>query len=181
MNFDLIHPSWGIAAAMLAGVALFFGLGALLLRGEINGRKFFAIFALFFVVIITVNIWLAVSAVRTFPGLEVKNSYVASQQFDSSRAQQDALGWSVTGDVQDDELHIIITDSTGSPVEVKSITGVFGRATTTRDDQVPQFRFDGQRYVAPVQAPGGNWNFRMDAVAMDGTPFIQRVVVFVEH
>ena len=49
-----------------------------------------------FGVIIGVNLVLALSAVRTFPGLEVKNSYVASQTFDERRAAQEALGWTVS-------------------------------------------------------------------------------------
>ena len=55
-------------------------------KAPITGPKFFAIFASFFVVIIAVNLVMAFSAIRTFPGLEVKNSYVASQEFDRERA-----------------------------------------------------------------------------------------------
>lgn len=178
---EFLSSSWGITLAMLAGIVLFFAVGALLLRGEINGRKFFSIFALFFVVIIVVNVVMARFAVGTFPGLEVANSYVASQTFDDDRAQQESLGWTISADVVKDELHLYIRDAGGDPVEVKSLTGVFGRATTVRDDQTPEFRFDGQRYVAPVDARGGNWNLRMEAEALDGTPFKQRVVVLVEH
>lgn len=178
-EFEL--SSWVMVAAMVGGALLMLGIGVLLGRGEITGKKFFAIFAMFFVVIIAVNIAMAFFAVGTFPGLETKNSYVASQQFDGNRAAQESLGWTVKADVKQDELHVTIVDATGSPVEVASISGVFGRATTVRDDQTPEFRFDGQRYVAKVNAPGGNWNLRMQAVAQDGTPFTQRVVVYVEH
>ena len=48
---------------------------------ELTGRHVFGIFAVGFGTIIAVNMVLAISAVRTFPGLEVDNSYVASQQF----------------------------------------------------------------------------------------------------
>jgi hypothetical protein len=44
-------------------------------------------------VIISVNLLLAFKAVSTFPGLEVKNSYVASQGFNDRKAAQEALGW----------------------------------------------------------------------------------------
>ena len=40
-----------------------------------------AMFVAAFGVIIAVNLVLAYNAVKTFPGLEVKNSYVASQEF----------------------------------------------------------------------------------------------------
>ena len=149
-------------------------------RGPITGPKFFAIFASFFVVIIAVNIFLAVSAVRTFPGLEVDNSYVASQTFDKDRAEQLALGWTIDARVQHGELHLSITDSSGTPVEVADLTATFGRATSVRDDQVPDFQFDGTLYRAPVTTAPGNWNLRFVAHAKNGSKFQQRVVVIVE-
>lgn len=149
-------------------------------RGPITGPKFFAIFASFFVVIISVNFVLAYKAVQTFPGLEVKNSYVASQTFDHDRQAQEALGWSIDARVQHGELHLSIADKSGAPVEVASVTGIFGRATNVRDDQTPEFVFDGTMYRAPVTTAPGNWNLRFEAIAQDGTLFKQRVVVIVE-
>lgn len=148
-----------------------------LFRGPITGRKFFAIIASFFVVIITVNVALAVSAVRTFPGLEVANSYVASQSFDLERAAQERLGWDVSATLRGGDLVLAITGPDGAPVGDAAIDGTFGRATSVRDDQRPAFGFDGQAWRAPVVAGPGNWNFRLEAVAADGTPFHQRVVV----
>ncbi len=150
-------------------------------RGPITGPKFFAIFASFFVVIIAVNIYMARAAILTFPGLEVKNSYVASQNFDRERAAQLALGWEVHATVHQGQLVVKITDAAGQPVEAATLTGTFGRPTTVRDDQTPAFVFDGVAFSAPVTAGPGQWNFRMEAVAQDGTPFHQRLVVHVEE
>ena len=143
----------------------------------ITGRKFFAIFASFFVVIIAVNLVLAVQAVRTFPGLEVRNSYVASQSFDADRTAQQALGWTVSAVLHADQLQLSIIDDAGHPVRVADVTGTFGRATTVRDDQTPVFVFDGTVYSAPVQTRDGNWNLRLVAHATDGTLFQQRIVL----
>lgn len=147
---------------------------------EITGRH--VLFGMIgaFSIIIGVNIYLAVSAVRTFPGLEVANSYVASQSFDADRAAQEALGWDVAAHVHEDMLRVSIRDAEGNPVEVENITGIFGRATEARDDQTPEFTFDGADYVATVNSEGGNWNFRMEATAADGTEFKQRLIVLVE-
>ncbi len=146
-------------------------------KAPITGPKFFAIFASFFVVIIGVNIIMAYSAVQTFPGLEVKNSYVASQNFDRERAAQEALGWTTEARVVGDELLVSITDVNGDPVGTVELGGTFGRPTEIRDDQTPEFTFDGTVYRAPVQTAPGNWDFRMEAVAEDGTPFHQRLEV----
>ena len=149
-------------------------------RGPITGPKFFAIISLFFAVIIAVNIVLAVQAVRTFPGLEVKNAYVASQGWDADRKAQLALGWQVSARVHEGMLRLEFLDASGAPVQPARIEGIFGRATSTRDDQTPAFVFGGQAYVAPVVTSAGNWNLRVIAVAADGTLFRQRLVVIVD-
>jgi len=144
---------------------------------EITGRHVLIGFVAAFGVIIGVNVLLAVSAVRTFPGLEVKNGYVASQTFDDRRAAQQALGWSVEARHEAGMLRLSITDACGLPVRVARIDATVGRATHVADDVTPQFRFDGTAYVAPVALGGGNWNIRMTAIADDGTAFEQRIVL----
>ncbi|MCF2905864.1 FixH family protein [Octadecabacter sp. CECT 8868] len=147
----------------------------------LTGRKVFFGMAGAFAIIISVNLFLAYSAVQTFPGLEVKNSYVASQNFDADRDAQLALGWTVSAEVIGEELHLNITDEDGRPVEVTELDGTFGRATSVRDDQTPEFLFTGVNYTAPVTTSAGNWNLRMVAVAEDGTAFRQRIVVLVHR
>lgn len=149
-------------------------------RGPITGQKFFAIIASFFVVIIGVNIVLAYQAIHTFPGLEVDNSYVASQTFDAERTAQLALGWTVRAIVHEGQLQLAFADAQGRPVQPARIDAIFGRATSTQSDQVPVFVFDGTLYRAPVVTAPGNWNLRLSAVAADGTAFHQRIIVLVD-
>lgn len=147
---------------------------------QLTGRTVFLIVASAFTVIIGVNLVLAYNAVSTFPGLEVKNSYVASQEFDARRAAQAALGWSVRADARDGEVILSITDAeTGAPVRVAALDAVVGRATHVKDDIRPDFRFDGAAYRAAADLAGGNWNIRMTARAEDGTEFTQRVILHV--
>ena len=141
-----------------------------------TGRKFFAIVASGFAVIISVNLTLTYQAVSTFPGLETKNSYVASQSFDVNRAAQEALGWVVGAFVEGGELRLRIMRD-GTPVEAKIVSAVLGRATHVAQDETPDLVFDGQDYVAPVDLAKGNWNLRLVAQAADGTTFRQRVIV----
>lgn len=151
-----------------------------LFQGPITGAKFAAIFVSFFGVIIVVNLALAYNAVATFPGLVVKNSYVASQTFDADRAAQLALGWQAEAQVRRGDLILTLTDANGNPVEDAEVTGVFGRATTVRDDQRPEFVFDGAVWRAPVTLPGGgNWDLHLSALAPDGTTFRQRLAVII--
>lgn len=141
----------------------------------LTGRKVFLITASAFGVIIAVNVTMAVLAVGTFPGLETKNSYVASQQFDRDREAQLALGWTIDAAVADDTLRLAITDRAGAPVMPASITATLGRATHVADDTTPVFTYDGTALTAPVDLAPGNWNLRFVATAEDGTKFRQRV------
>ena len=133
-----------------------------------------------FGIIISVNLVMATQAVRTFPGLEVRNSYVASQEFDRRRAAQEALGWTIYADWIDGRVHLSITDAAG-PVRVKDLHAVVGRATQVADDVEPVFAFNGTTYEAPLDLGAGNWNIRMTAIAQDGTEFIQRVILHVKR
>jgi nitrogen fixation protein FixH len=145
---------------------------------EINGWHVFACFAAAFSVIIAVNLTLAYNAVATFPGLEVKNSYVASQSFDEDRAAQEALGWEVSAEVTANILKLrILENGTAIAPQIESAT--FGRATSVAADQTPVFIFDGTALVAPVDANGGNWNLRLKARAENGVLFQQRIIVRV--
>lgn len=146
---------------------------------QITGRHVFFGFAAAFGVIIAVNLVLAWQAVATFPGLEVKNSYVASQEFDVRKAAQEGLGWTVRADHVGGLLVLRITDADGVPVRAAKLDAVLGRATHVAEDSRPDFQFDGMAYVAPVALADGNWNIRMTAIAEDGTEFQQRVVLHV--
>lgn len=146
---------------------------------EITGKHVLIGFVAAFGVIISVNILLAVKAVQTFPGLEVKNSYVASQQFNERKAAQEALNWHIDADHELGMLRLAILDGNNAPVRAATLHAVVGRATHIADDVTPEFQFDGVAYVAPIELAGGNWNIRMEAVANDGTLFTQRVVLHV--
>jgi nitrogen fixation protein FixH len=148
---------------------------------ELTGRHVLMIFVGAFTVIIGVNIALAYNAVRTFPGLEVKNSYVASQEFNTRRAAQEALGWRVDLRHTGGLVIMAIRDAAGAPVRVAGMEATIGRATERQDDFVPAFEFDGQAYVAPAELRPGKWDLRLKALAQDGTEFTQRLVFHVNE
>ena len=145
---------------------------------ELKGWHVLAVFVLAFGVIISVNLTLAFNAVRTFPGLEVKNSYVASQSFDADRNAQLDLGWAVDATLDGDKLVLTILED-GTPIAPVIEAAVFGRATNVQQDQTPEFTFVDGALRAEVSAGPGNWNLRIKARADDGTLFQQRLVVRV--
>ncbi|WP_417246663.1 FixH family protein [Celeribacter sp.] len=149
---------------------------------EITGKHVLIGTVSAFSVIIGVNIFMAVQAVRTFPGLETANSYGVSQTFNRDKQAQEALGWTVEAVDDQENLFVYIRDAQGNPVEVAEIGGTLGRATTVTEDQTPEFTFNGEAYVAQTGVLAeGNWNYRMVATALDGTHFTQRVVIHVKR
>ena len=146
----------------------------------LTGRKVFAITASAFALIIGVNFLLAYKAVSTFPGLEVRNSYVASQTFDADRAAQTALGWQLDAAIAGSDLTLSIRDPQGKPVQPATLAATLGRPTEVRDDQVPDFAYDGSVYVASILPAPGNWYLWVEATAADGTLFKQRLAIWVK-
>lgn len=141
---------------------------------ELTGRKVLVITLGAFGVIVAVNLLLAVMAVRTFPGLETPNSYVASQRFDRERAAQNALGWTVAPEWDGEVLTLLIRDRSGAPAPVRHLAVSIGRPTHGRDDRAVAMTFRGGLWTAPLALEQGLWNIRLEAEAPDGTLFRQR-------
>ncbi len=147
---------------------------------EFTGRHMLIVTVSFFTIVIGVNLFMAYSAISTFPGLEVKNGYIASQQFNARRAEQEALGWQIDADLENGYVTLSITDASGTPVQVSSLEAPIGRPTEAFEDVIPAYEFDGTAYVGKADLGPGNWNVRLVATALDGTLFTQRIVLHVK-
>ena len=145
-----------------------------------TGAKVFAFTASAFAVIIAVNGLLAYKAISTFPGLEVDNSYVASQTFDAELQAQKRMGWALAVTASAAEVTLTFTGAGGQPVQPQSLSATIGRATEAVDDRVAAFSFAAGRYAAPVDLAPGKWVLRVEARAADGTVFRQRVALNVK-
>ena len=140
----------------------------------LTGRKVFMIAVSAFGVIIAANMALVYAAIGSFPGLEVKNTYVASQSFDRDRAAQIQLGWQVQTELSDGILKISITDKDGQPAEVGALKASVGRATHSNADVSLNFPQAQSPYSLPLNLEGGKWELRISATSQDGTAFYQR-------
>lgn len=148
----------------------------------LTGRKVFAIFAGAFALIVGVNVFMAYSAIGTFPGLEVRNSYVASQTFDADRKAQEALGWNVTAELDgENAVSLMILGPDGLPARVEAIEGMIGRTTQRQDDQQLAFtRNDLGAHIAPITPlDAGKWELRFVATAANGVGFKQRIEIVI--
>ena len=143
---------------------------------KLNGWHVLLMFIGGFAVIVGVNLTLAFKAVSTFPGLEVPNSYVASQSFDRRRAAQETLGWAATASYDAGRLQIDIRDRDGQAVYPDDLSVTVGRPTESAEDVTPHL--DGDLSV-PLDLATGNWRVDVTAHAADGTLFEQHLVLHV--
>ncbi|MDP3197625.1 FixH family protein [Tabrizicola sp.] len=146
---------------------------------ELKGKHVLAITVSAFAVIIGVNLTLAFKAVSTFPGLEVDNSYVASQGFNARKAAQEALGWTLAPSYDAGRIDLAFLDRDGLPIAVKDLEVLVGRTTSTAADARPQFMLAGDVYTALLDLDQGKWMVKVTARSADGTLFEQRSELFV--
>jgi nitrogen fixation protein FixH len=134
-----------------------------------TGWHMAAILIAFFGVVIAVNVVMATNAVRTFGGVVVDNSYVASQHFNRWLAEgraQDMQGWRAEAEgTRDGALVVTLRDARG-PIR---------QAVVTAEAEHPLGRLPGRRfpltalgdgrYAAPHALASGRWRIRLDARA----------------
>lgn len=140
----------------------------------ITGR--FVLFAMlaFFGVIIIVNVIMMSFALNTDNGLVVRNSYVASQDFNRNTAEaraQDALGWSMQASLEGGELVVRLADEAGGSLDGMTVTAKVGRPVTDRDDHTVLLSPAGDFYRSPVSVSGGAWQADIQAVNTDGETY----------
>jgi nitrogen fixation protein FixH len=139
----------------------------------LTGRRVLIIALAAFTIMLIPNIVLTVFAVRTFSGLVVPNSYVASQSFDRDRAAQQALGWQVDLAFDDGVLRLDIVDADGAPVRPAQLAVTAGRPTTTRADLALTLEETPRGYAAAAPLGPGRWRVEIHAAAADRTAFRQ--------
>lgn len=145
----------------------------------LTGRHVFAIFILAFCIIISVNIFMAYSAIKTFPGVEVENSYIASQTFDQRKFDQIDLGWVTNASFENGQLEFSIRDQDGNAIHAGIVDAVIGRPTTDRNDERVEFVIQHGVYTASMPLDAGMWMLKIDAVSRQGDPFTQRFAIWV--
>ena len=124
---------------------------------ELKGRTVLIIAVSAFAVILAANLTLMFAATGTFPGLVVKNTYVASQGWNARTAAQAALGWEAEVLHDGGELTVMLTDTAGAPVEGVAVSAIVGRPATDAEDRDLTLRAGAGGYRAPLTLGPGQW------------------------
>ena len=153
-----------------------------------TGWHMFGIICLFFGTIITVNITMATFAVTNWTGLVVKNSYVASRDFNArlERARnQAALGWSTSIDLDGRSLTYRLDDAAGKAVAISSAEILIARHVG-EDEMVrltsTALASDGAVVFAlPAPLGEGRWQITVEADVGADQPYAQMIDAFVTN
>lgn len=141
------------------------------MSSELTGRKVFAIVAGGFGIVIAANMTMVYFSMQTFPGLVVKNSYVASQSFDRRVKAQNALGWIATARVENGEIIVSLTDSSGAAIAPQTFEAEIGRPTLAASSiDLERERLTGL-FKARHDLDPGLWQLDIIAEAADGTAY----------
>jgi nitrogen fixation protein FixH len=157
--------------------------------GQIKGWHVLVSLLVFFGVIIGTNAAFMYYAVSTFPGEDVKKSYVQGREYNTvldRRRLQAELGWQggieINGGADDRLVSAVLLDKAGQPIDGLTVTALLRRPATDAQDQTITLigRGDG-RYssepVADLSRLAGRWEVEVFAAKAE-TP---DVLIFEAH
>ena len=127
---------------------------------EFTGRHMLLITLAFFGVVIGVNVLMAISASRTWTGLVVANSYVASQEFqvksDAAHRQNEA-GWTMDVAYENGRLFVQIADGDGE-LKLQEVEAFVRRPVGGHDDATVPLSPGAKGYEGAINLAPGVWD-----------------------
>lgn len=138
----------------------------------------------FFALIIAADTYFIVRAVNSFPGEQVRNSYVLGLDYNrevEERAKQAELGWiAEAGLVQEDQTRLVVrlVDARRSPVTGLNMTATYFVAGGGREEhKLALVEGAAGEYLAGIPASdSGRAEFRISASIDEGEPVIFQAV-----
>ncbi len=137
----------------------------------LTGHHMAMIFGLFFGVIFAVNIFMTVSAVRSWTGLVVENSYVASQQFNAETAllnKSSAMGILHQLHYKNGTLSLSLKTKDGHATDAKNIQIIIGTSNNGENQTLDLLPSASGEFIANAKLANGIWSGELSAV-MNGT------------
>ncbi len=132
-----------------------------------TGKHMLIIMLCFFGVILAVNLTLATLAAKSWSGLVVKNSYVASQNFNeklSAAARQAQTGWQSRLTQSGGGLELYLSERGGAPLAGLNVTAVIRHPINEQLDRKTLFRPQAPgRYRSDLRLPVGLWEIEIRA------------------
>ncbi len=142
---------------------------------EFTGKHMLIIMLCFFGVIFSMNLLMSMQALNAWTGLVVKNTYVASQEYndklEANRAQH-ALGWTSSVEVKDQTLLFSLLDGENLPIKAEQVSAQVNRPVGTKEDlQLILEMQENGIYSANAKLASGTWRIYVVASFADQLDF----------
>lgn len=155
-------------------------------RREFTGRHMLIVTVGFFAVVIAVNVTMAMLARRSWTGLVVEDTYIASQRFNEEARKgraQAALGWTGRLTIASGKVGYGLVDAQGKPVPLRGVKVLFRHPAYEAEDESVALAAatsgNTQEFVARHTPKDGVWIVEIDADAGLASPFrdVRRIMV----
>ena len=146
-------------------------------RYEVRGWHVLAAILAFFATIIAVNVTFAIYAVRSFPGEDVRRSYLQGLRYNDTLAErraQAAQGWHALAALREDAagamLEVRLASRDAVAIDDATLNGALEWPTSSQFDRTLNFESLGDgRYIARLgDLTPGRWRLRARAEAASG-------------
>ncbi|MEL6413928.1 MAG: FixH family protein [Pseudomonadota bacterium] len=140
---------------------------------ELKGWHVLLIMLAFFGVMFSVNGVFLFHAITSFPGEDIKKSYVQGLSFNdtlANRAAQAELGWSAEAGLVDDQLILRLQDAEKAPLSSQLVVAELRRLATNQEDRTISFqpRMSGEYVADTGRLAPGQWLLRINVFDADG-------------
>lgn len=147
---------------------------------ELKGWHVLLIMLSFFGVMFAVNGVFLYHAIVSFPGEDVKKSYVQGLTYNdtlATRAAQAELGWSAEAGMQDDAIVFRLQDAVGEPLSNLAVVGEIRRNATREADLSVVFKpaGPGEYRVQDIGLDSGQWTLRINVYDATGEQLLFNV------
>ena len=150
---------------------------------EFTGRHMLAIMLAFFGTIFGVNMFMATMATKSWTGLVVKNTYVASQEFNGkleASREQAKLNWQVGLTYRDGQLIFDLSDEKSRPIQLQSVQIALTRPIGISQDRTLTLSAQGEKFAVREAIPSGVWNVVINADVEGYPEFIYRARLIID-
>lgn len=150
---------------------------------EFTGRHMLFVMLAFFGIIIAVNMTMATFAAGSWSGFVVRNSYIASQEFNEkaqAARRQAALGWRPQLTLGEGRLTFSLAGAEGEAITLHGAKASLYRPVSAADDIALELAPAGAGSTeATVDLEDGVWIIEVSAITQAGQTFRHTSRIFV--
>jgi nitrogen fixation protein FixH len=147
-----------------------------------TGLHMLIIMLSFFAVVLTANLTMVYFARHSWTGLVVKNSYIASQEFNAKTAEMERAA-EISVQIEIDKAHLKLTlkDNSGRAVVAQSVALKLGRPSHAGEDQaIPLIAQGAGLFAAEHALAHGQWSGTVSADIAGQNDWSRPVYLFLK-